>query len=273
MIGSRLKISFAIALILILPQIAFADHPLQIMRGTFAARFGLISVFEVQPGHETDFQTALVQSGPFSHLVPGFANERILEMGTTAGTDPAAAKTIGERVVSLIRCFDPESAQFIIQQRAPAIQGMLSSDPVYIPVKLVEHIFGNWSWEKRGAAASAFAIVTSTVNQTQSLLQQSITLFGQPNVSLSFLKDGYVGQLGMLETAPASADLQNIRGELRERTGLMGASIYQAADNSYLIYSEYFQAPSSSLANVLKTQPDKLQGAQLGSVVQNYASR
>jgi hypothetical protein len=243
------------------------------MRGTYAARFGLISLFEVQPGHETEFQTALVQAGPFTHIVPGFANEVVLEMSTTAGYEPVAVKTIGQRVVSLIRCFDAESAQYIIQQRAPAIKGLLRTDPVYIPVKLVEHLFGNWSWEKHGVAASAFAITTSTVNPTEPLLQQSVALFAKSNVSLSFLKDGYVGQLGMLETAPASSDLQSIRDQLHQRTGLMGASIYQAADNSYLILSEYFKAPSSSLTTELTVQPDKLQGGQLGTIVQNYTSR
>ena len=78
---------FAIALTLFLLRSASADHPLQIMRGTYAARFALISLFEVQPGHETDFQTALAQSGPFNHVVPGFANERVLEMSTTANTE------------------------------------------------------------------------------------------------------------------------------------------------------------------------------------------
>ena len=160
-----------------------------------------------------------------------------------------------------------------MQQRAPAIKSILRSDPVYVPVKLVAHLFGNWSWEKQGVAASAFAVTMTSVSQAQNLLQQSVTLFAQPNVSLSFLKDGYVGQLGMLETAPANTDLQNIRGQLQQRTALMGASIYQAEDNSYLIYSEYFQAPVTSRAAELTVEASKLQGGQIGSVVQNYASR
>jgi hypothetical protein len=269
MIQTGLKILAAIAFTLSLPQSANADEPLPIMRGTYAARFGLISLFEVQPGQETNFHTALVQSGPFTNIVPGFANERVLEMSALADTPPAAARTIGQRIVSLIRSFDEESAQYIIQQRAPSIRGVLRSDPVYIPVKLVEHLFGNWSWENR----RAFTITTSTTSAPESLLQQSTTLFAQPNVSLSFLKDGYVGQLGFLETAPATSDLQNIRNELQRRTGLMGASIYQAADNSYLIYGEYFQTPATSGANRLSVETGKLQGGQIGYVTQNYAAR
>jgi hypothetical protein len=53
----------------------------------------------------------------------------------------------------------------------------------------------------------------------------------------------------------------------------MGASIYQSADSTFYVYSEYFQAPANERSRALSAEADRVQGAQLGSVVQNYVSR
>ncbi|MHC2295399.1 hypothetical protein [Bradyrhizobium barranii] len=250
---------------------ARADDPLPIMRGILAARYAMISVYQVQPGREATFQAALLQSGPYNRRLQGFANERVLEASTTPMSEgPSSARTVGQRVISLTRCFDAETGTFIVDQRSGALRDLLQATPVYVPVSLVEHIFSNWAWEKSGTAP---ALTTTPAGQTPSLLVQSRDLFAKPNISLSFLKDGYIGQLGMLEAFPVNASLDDIRGQMSQRDGLMGASIYQSADSTFYVYSEYFQAPVNQRSRALIAEADRIQGAQLGAVVQNYVSR
>jgi hypothetical protein len=257
---------------------ARADDPLPTMRGILAAKYALISVYQVQAGRETSFQNALLQSGPYNRRLQGFANERVLEASATPMSEGlTSARTIGQRVFALTRCFDAETASFIADQRRSALRDLEQGSQVYVSVSLVEHIFSNWAWEKPGTAlalttAPAVASATAT-GQAPSLLAQSRDLFARPNISLSFLTDGYIGQLGMLETFPANTKLDDIRGQIRQRTGLMGASIYQSADSTFYVYSEYFQAPANERSRALSAEADRVQGAQLGSVVQNYVSR
>lgn len=256
-----------------------ADDPLPIMRGIMAAKYALISVYQVPPGREAAFQSALLQSGPYNRRLQGFANERVLEASATPMSEGAtAARTIGQRVFALTRCNDAETGRFVADQRSNALRDLVQGSPVLVSVSLVEHIFSNWSWERRGAAMTltstpAIASATATGQSAPSLLAQSRDLFSRPNVSLSFLKDGYIGQLGMLETFPSSTALDDIRGQMQQRSGLMGASIYQSADSTFYVYSEYFQAPANERSRALTAEADRLQGAQLGAVVQNYVSR
>lgn len=257
---------------------ARADDPLPIMRGILAAKYALISVYQVQPGRETAFQNALLQSGPYNRRLQGFANERVLEASPTPMSEGLrSARTIGQRVFALTRCSDTETGTFIAEQRVNALRELVQVSPVNVSVSLVEHIFANWAWEHPGTAmalttAPAVASATAT-GQPPSLLTQSRTLFNRPNISLSFLKDGYIGQLGMLETFPSDTTLDEIRERMRQRAGLMGASIYQSADSNLYVYSEYFQAPANEQSRTLTAGADRIQGAQLGAVVQNYVSR
>lgn len=272
------QIATALALSLFLPATAQSDDPIPIMRGIYAARYALVSVFEVQPGRESEFQNVMLQAGPYNRRLQGFANERVLEMSTAPLSEGVlSARTMGRRVVSLTRSYDAETAQFVGQQRAPAVRNLLQSEPAYITVSLVEHLFSNWSWEKPGTAftvvATPVSVVSPATGQSLTLLQQSTNLFRQSDVSLGFLKDGYVGQIGMLDSFPSGTDLQNVRNQLQQRVGLMGASIYQAQDSSYYVYSEYFQAPAAERARTITARPERVEGAQLGSVVQNYVSR
>lgn len=255
---------------LLAAPMARADHALPVMRGILAARFAMISVYQVQPGREASFQNALLQSGPYNRRLQGFANERVLEVSTTSMSEESnSARAAGQRVFSLTRCFDAETGTFITDQRRSALRDLLQGNPVYVPVSLVEHIFSNWAWEKSGTPT----FTTTPAGQTPSLLVQSLELFAKPNVSLSFLKDGYIGQLGMLEAFPANVSLDDIRGQISQRAGLMGASIYKSADSTFYVYSEYFQAPVSDRSRTLTADADRIQGAQLGAVVQNYVSR
>ena len=263
--------------ILVAPA-ARAEHPLPIMRSILAAKYALISVYQVQAGRETSFQNALLQSGPYNRQLRGFVNERVLEASATPMSEGLiSTRTIGQRVFVLTRCFDTETVSFIADQRRSALRDLEQGSAVYVPVSLVEHIFSNWAWEKPGttfALTTAPAVASATATgQAQSLLAQSPDLFAQPNISLSFLKDGYIGQLGMLETFPANSNLDDIRGKMRQRAGLMGASIYQSADSTFYVYSEYFQAPANERSRALTAEADRVQGAQLGAVVQNYVSR
>lgn len=256
---------------------AWADDPLPTMRGTFAAKYATISVYQVQPGRETAFQSTLLQAGPYNRRLQGFANERVIEASITPMSDGLrSALTMGQRVIVLTRCFDAETGVFIFEQRTGALQSLIQGSPIHVPVSLVEHLFSNWAWEKPGATmaiTSTPAIASATTTGTvTSLLAQSRELFNRANITLSFLKDGYIGQLGMLETFQASTNLDDIRRQMRQRTGLMGASIYRAADSGFYVYSEYFQAPASEKTRVLTLEADRVEGAQLGPVVQNYVS-
>ncbi len=252
----RLMIVLSVLFLTVASTPARSDDPIPILRSIYGAIFGNFTVFTVRPGLEAGFQDAMLKFGPYNMRLSGFSNERIIEsLPSTAGA--------GSTFFAVTRYNDKATSDFVNEKRDPALGEFLASEPVHLQGELVEHYFANWSWEQ--GARSEFKVQAVKAFKGESLFKES-------NFSVSYLKDGYVGQVAMVEFFPDGTDLDAIRAKVTAEAGLMGASVYSLGSAGFAVYSEFFRAPKELSTRSLDMRGGEVAGAQPGIVVQNYVS-
>ncbi len=250
----RLMIVLSVLFLTAASTPARSDDPIPILRSIYGAIFGNFTVFTIRPGLEAGFQDAMLKFGPYNMRLNGFTNERII---ASLPSTPGAGSTS----FAFTRYYDKATSEFVNQKRDAALGEFLAGEPIHLQGELVEHYFANWSWE-RGAEAE-FKVQTVKAFEGESLFKES-------NFSVSYLKDGYVGQVAMVEFFPDGTDLDAIRADITATTGLMGASVYSLGPAGFAVYSEFFQAPKELSVRTLEVRGNEVSGAQPGVVVQNY---
>jgi hypothetical protein len=239
-----------------LKQPALAYDPTPVLKNLYGAKVGVLEIYRVRAGKETDFLGAMVGSGPYNKLLTGFVNERILQSLPSADGTTVVFTTVG-------RYLDPTTADVVQGLRSPSINAYLEAAPVRIQVSLVEHILGNWGWENGSRQMTVRAVGYTN----DKIFRENIS-------SLSFFKSGYVGQVGMLEMFPEGATLEEVRATVSARPALSGASIFSfAGKGQYAVYSEFFHAPAFAKTSAFQFPESTVTGAQAGVVVQNYVPR
>jgi hypothetical protein len=229
---------------------------------------------EVKPGREAAFIGAMVDSGPYSKLMAGFANEKLLEplpaqqVTATHVADKGVPQDAALLYLSFSRYYDKGTAQYVEPERLRGIESELQRPATRLQLTLIEHALADWGWEK----GSAQSVLSTQPLQNDEIFQKNIS-------SLSFFKAGYVGQVGMVEFFEPGTELAEVRAAVTARSGLSGASIYQvegqdADKERYVAYSEFFRAPPELAELRLRVGPDKVPaGGIAGVVVQNYMPR
>ncbi len=243
---------------------AVADEPGWEIEDYLNSTILTIRIYTIPTHRFRSFVDTAVSTGPFTSQFGGFVNEKILEPISTSDTGFM-------EVIVLSRYFDKGTADMVNQKRDPYLRGMSESDPVTINATLVEHNFGNWRWEG-GASASAVGLASAKPYDTRRIMDNQ-------DLSVSFGKAGYVGQVGLLESYSSSANVASIRKELSTRSDIAGASIFKA-DGGYVVYSEYFRTSdrlagkSLSVASRGNERGDGwFTGGHLGVVSSNYGNR
>lgn len=265
---ARLSLTLVAALMLInvTPARAYMDEPMYEMQPAMDSTTGVATIYEVAPNSDTQFLDTIVRAGAYNIMLPGFANERILQPIPTAASKGSVYFSIG-------RYFDSATAARMESQKGEAVRQHLSSEPIRFELNLVEHLLADWGWEK-GAK--------HTILRTRPSAQRtpvSENVFLRKLSALSFFKIGYVGQVGMLEIFSEKKSIEQIRDDLEKRQGLSGASIYSTKVGGYVVYSEYFKAPRHLtqhkfvVAGNGKAPGVSISGGQIGIVVQNYMPR
>jgi len=243
-------------LVLGLGSPARAYDPVPALRNLYGAPHAVAWILQVKPGRESEFVNAMLNKGPYSKLLSGFASEKLVQLLPVQAQRPV--------YVSFSRYYDSGTAEFVESERMPAIEPYLEAKPQRLELTLVEHLLSNWGWE-RGTPEK---VVRSEPFKNEELFRTNIS-------SLSFFKSGYVGQIGALEFFDETASLETVRQKVAQRSGLSGASVYTIAGQSrYLVYCEFFRTPPELGKQRIALPPGGLPlGTQIGVVIQNYIPR
>lgn len=251
---------FAAGALLLAAAAAQAYDPVPALRNLYGAPHAVVWLLQVKDGKDGAFVDTMVKAGPYSKLLSGFANEKLLS--------PLPAQN-GTRVyVCFDRYYDKGTAEYVEPARLDAVKPYLAAPPVRIELTLVEHLLANWGWE-HGTKQS---VLRAEAFRNDEIFERQIS-------SLSFFKSGYVGQVGMLELFDGAASLDEVRQKISQRVGMSGASIYRIESAGgkprYAAYSEFFRAPKDVAAQAAKSirLNDMPAGAIAGVVVQNYMAR
>ena len=280
----RLALAASVGVLLATAQ-GRADDPVYWMEAAATASEVTVSLYETNPGAGSAFVDDMIGAGPFSRMLSGFANEKIVQalpLATPQLTRAAGAPGTLSAAAAWALTADPEqssavyyavsryhdvgTAERVDAVRDPRIARHLRVAPVRLRARLVEHLVPDWGWE-RG--------VKPTVLRMSNRAEMD-RVFGRDGTVLSFFKSGYTGQIGLIEFFAPSVGLDTIRTTLSARSGMAGASILRVhATGRYLAYSEFFRAPKGTARRRLAETPvaTEVEGGRAGMVVENYFSR
>ena len=245
-------------LIALAVQVVHANNAKDLYCAELRAQIIRLEVYVPNAGQEYKLLDRLVKSGPFENgPIGGLINERILQVPHSEKNQRAAYFVLG-------RYFDSASAEQVTRQRANAIRTLVAQAPVTIQLTAVDHVLGNWGWERK------------TQSKPERVAGCSVDNFIKSDLSISFLKVGYVGQAATLTFFPAGTSLNQVLAEAKSDPSLAGASIFRdKTRNQYVTYAEFFTTPhlkaaakpaaEFTTALVLDHQP--------AIVVQNYEPR
>ncbi|MGH9349897.1 MAG: hypothetical protein ACRD26_21815 [Vicinamibacterales bacterium] len=280
----RLGACLAVAALPAWVALGHADDPVYWMEAIASASHVTVTMYQTRPGAQVEFVSEMVTSGPFSRMLSGFANEKIVQglpsadtrltsrtPGTSAarsaaGADGGSDVYSSSELFAITRYHDEATAERVDAERDDALRPYLASPPVRVAATVVEHLVPDWGWE-RGVPPRVIPLAGRVAMQQ---------VFGRDGTCLGFFKAGYTGQIGLLEFFDPGVTIDAARKVLAERAGMSGSSLMKDRMTGRLLaYSEFFRAPEQ----VRRQRLDHLavakeaSGASAGVVVENYFSR